>query len=216
MSWYIDLRCESKNTSLIHLVSTHDIMRSENVKWSSTQFNCSYVYQTLVLGRKKKKKKKKNSQYPAVDGLEPVSDIRQRAAQEHGHRVWHVSLRSFLVQLRNDNSALSTFPTISVHDDYTPIPLLSILISFPRRSFHGKESPVGDHGGEKTVVRDTPSEQRARRYGERKWERVGMRAKQTKSGSESHRWCCGTGSESRGSEMGSGLNAMRVHAMIEE
>lgn len=43
-----------------------------------------------------------------------------------------------------------------------------------------------------------------------------MRAKQTKSGSESHRWCCGTGSESRGSEMGSGLNAMRVHAMLEE
>lgn len=45
----------------------------------------------------------KSSQYPAVHGLETVTDVRERTAEQYGHGVRHVRLRGLLVQLHRQN-----------------------------------------------------------------------------------------------------------------
>jgi len=53
-----------------------------------------------------REEKGESSQYPAVHGLEPVADVRERAAEQYGHGVRHVCLRGLLVQLHGHNPFL--------------------------------------------------------------------------------------------------------------
>ena len=50
--------------------------------------------------------KGESSQYPAVHRLEPIADVGERAAEQHGHGVRHVCLRGLLVQLHGHNPLL--------------------------------------------------------------------------------------------------------------
>ena len=52
-----------------------------------------------------------SSQYPAVHGLEAVTDVGERTAEQHGHGVRHVGLRGLLVQFYGQNPLLDRHST---------------------------------------------------------------------------------------------------------
>ena len=52
-----------------------------------------------------------SSQYPPVHGLEAVTDVGERTAEQHGHGVRHVGLRGLLVQFYGQNPLLDRSST---------------------------------------------------------------------------------------------------------
>ena len=67
--------------------------------------------------------KGESSQYPAVHRLEPIADVGERAAEQHGHGVRHVCLRGRLVQLHGHNPFLDRrAPFVAIPAAaYTPV-----------------------------------------------------------------------------------------------
>lgn len=53
---------------------------------------------------------KNNSQNPAVNRLQPITNIRQSSSEQNRHSIRHISLSSFLVKFSRNNSLITGIP----------------------------------------------------------------------------------------------------------
>jgi len=86
----------------------------------SVQLKIAYLPRVFPTPKKQhmelgtRRREGESSQYPAVHGLEAVTDVGERTAEQHGHGVRHVGLRGLLVQLYGENPLLDRSSTSAV------------------------------------------------------------------------------------------------------